>query len=131
VERARGLEIAVDAALVEEVAHVAHVLVAEAREPLRLGVAEVRDREGVAVVDALAEHPRVAPARSVGGDALLEDDDLLRRVHRLEHVRRPEARESRADDGDVGLSAALQGRVGLASSRREPIAGLLDGASFI
>ena len=62
VERARPLEVAVDAVRGEEAQHLLEVLLAEDRQVLRLGSSEVGDHEAVGVVDALADHSRIAAA---------------------------------------------------------------------
>ena len=58
----------------------------------------------------------VAPARAVAAEPRLEQDDAQGGVGLLEVVRRPEAGEAAADDADVGVPVAGQGR----PRRREP-----------
>ncbi len=129
VQRTRPLQIALDAVRVEEAQHLREVLLAEAGQALRLGEAEVGDPETVGVVDALAEHPRVASARAVGGSMALEDHDGARWFHLQEADRGPESREAGAHHDHVGRSAATQRRIGLSRVSREPVAGLLDGGA--
>ena len=75
------------------------------------------DRESVTVVHGLGQHPRVAPARSVGRYALFDDHDLRRWVELLEKERGPDAGESRSHDA-TSASCAPSSTVASRGTRR-------------
>ncbi len=122
------LQVAVDAALVEKADQRIEVLRPEPRQAFRLIPAEMLHRQRMGVIDRLDQHAGVAPGGAVGGEPLLEHDDVGLRLEPLEGVRRPQPGEAGPDDGDVGLAPAAPGRAGLAGAGRHPVTGLFDGA---
>ena len=120
------LVVAVDAALGHERQHLGDVLLADPGQSARLVLSEVLDRETVAVIDGLRQHARVAAARAVRRDTLLDDGDLGRRVERLQRQRRPEPGEPGAHHDDIGGLAPLQRDDVARRTARQPVARLLD-----
>ena len=127
VEPARRLVVAADAPRVQPGDHLLHVALTQVRESARLRFTEVPDRETVAVVHRLGEHPGVPPARAVGRDLPLQDHHLDAGVEFLEEERGPEPGQAGADDGDIGLDDRFECRDLSPRALGEPVTRSLDG----
>jgi hypothetical protein len=111
-ERARLLEIAVDAVLAREGDEALEVLDALPFERLEL-VGEVADAIREPMREAGLAEPAVAPAGTEPDGLHLQDGDPERRVRVGQRDRRPEPGEARADDRDVDVEplAARERRI--------------------
>jgi hypothetical protein len=115
-EVARRLEAAVDPVRREVAAEAVEVLHAEALERRHL-VLEAAEPFANPVGERVRQEAAVSPARPEPDRVRLEDDHVAARIVGLRVQRRPQPREPAADDAEVRLLRAAQGRGRVARGR--------------